>query len=122
MKMQMREMDPMSHDLHLAFVSHLSHITSFALSKAVLNKEQSEDQIFDMAGSGFASTVRLAKSSPEMWAPIFKQNQGNLLDGLNTYIQELEQFKRLLEAQDEAGMAKFMNEANKIREIIDRLI
>ncbi len=121
LQMQMRKMDPLSHDLHLAFVSHLSHITSFALGKTVLKKEETEAHIFDMAGSGFASTVRLAKSSPEMWAPIFKHNQANLLDGLNTYIEELEQFKKLLEGKDEKGMADFMKEANQIRSIVDRI-
>jgi prephenate dehydrogenase len=121
MQMQMREMSPESHDLHMAFVSHLSHITSFALSKAVLKKEETDEHILDMAGSGFASTVRLAKSSPEMWAPIFKHNQKNLLDGLSTYIEELEQFKELLKNQDEEGMTAFMKEANKIREIVDRI-
>jgi len=121
MQMQMREMSPASHDLHMAFVSHLSHITSFALSKAVLKKEETDEHMLDMAGSGFASTVRLAKSSPEMWAPIFKQNQKNLIDGLITYIEELEQFKLLLESQDEEGMAAFMKEANQIKDIVDRI-
>lgn len=121
MKMQMRSMDAKAHDLHLAFVSHLSHITSFALGKTVLKKEKSEEHIFDMAGSGFASTVRLAKSSPEMWAPIFKHNQANLLDGLTTYIDELEQFKKMLLSLDEEAMANFMKEANQIRSIVDRI-
>jgi len=121
MQMQMRSMDPKSHDLHLAFVSHLSHISSFALGKTVLKKEESEQHIFDMAGSGFASTVRLAKSSPEMWGPIFKHNKENLLDGLNTYIQELERFKALLTSMDEEAMLAYMKEANKIREIVDRI-
>lgn len=121
LNMQMRSMEAEAHDLHLAFVSHLSHITSFALSKAVLKKEEDEQHIFDMAGSGFASTVRLAKSSPDMWAPIFKHNKENLLDGLNTYIKELEEFKALLAQLDEEGMKEFMTEANKIRAIVDQI-
>lgn len=121
MQMQMRSMDPKSHDLHLAFVSHLSHITSFALGKTVLKKERSEEHIFDMAGSGFASTVRLAKSSPDMWAPIFKHNQENLLDGLTTYIEELEKFKEMLASGDVNAMAEFMQEANRIKGIVDRI-
>lgn len=121
LRMHMRTMDSKAHDLHLAFVSHLSHISSFALSKSVLKKEQSEQRIFDMAGSGFASTVRLAKSSPEMWAPIFAHNKENLLDGLTTYIEELEYFKTLVETSDEAAMLDFMKEANKIQDIVDRI-
>lgn len=121
MQMQMKSMDADAHDLHLAFVSHLSHISSFALSKSVLRKKATEEHIFDMAGSGFASTVRLAKSSPAMWAPIFKQNQPNLLEGLKTYIQELEAFKELLEKMDEEGMKVFISEANQIEGLIDML-
>lgn len=121
LQMQMRKMDPLSHDLHLAFVSHLSHITSFALGKTVLKKEETEAHIFDMAGSGFASTVRLAKSSPEMWAPIFKHNRDNLMDGLSTYITELQKFKEMLDSGDINAMAEFMKEANRIRAIVDQL-
>lgn len=119
--MRLTSMNPAEHDLHLAFVSHLSHVTSFALSQAVMQKEKSEQRIFDMAGSGFASTVRLAKSSPEMWSPIFLQNREHLLEGLTTYIDQLEQFKTLLENEDAQGMKAYMKEANKIREIVDRL-
>ena len=72
--MNIQEMDPIEHDQHIAYVSHISHISSFMLGKTVMEKEDDEKAIFDMAGSGFASTVRLAKSSPEMWTPIFKQN------------------------------------------------
>lgn len=119
--MRVTQLPPADHDLHLAFVSHLSHISSFALSNAVMQKEKSEKQIFDMAGSGFASTVRLAKSSPEMWSPIFLQNREHLLEGLSTYIDQLEQFKSLLENEDASAMKSFMKEANSIREIVDRI-
>lgn len=119
--MRVSKMDPAEHDLHLAFVSHLSHVSSFALSQAVMKKEKSEEHIFDMAGSGFASTVRLAKSSPEMWSPIFIQNRKHLLEGLTTYIEELQAFKSLLEQDDAGGINAYMKEANKIREIVDRI-
>ena len=121
LQMRVSYMTPAEHDLHLAFVSHLSHITSFALSNAVMLKEKSERHIFEMAGSGFASTVRLAKSSPNMWAPIFTQNRKHLLEGLSTYIEELQHFQKLLETEDQQGMKDFMNRANRIREIVDRI-
>lgn len=121
LEMRLTLMNPAEHDLHLAFVSHLSHVTSFALSQAVMEKERSEQRIFDMAGSGFASTVRLAKSSPEMWSPIFLQNREHLLEGLSTYIDQLEQFKKLLEEKDADGMKAYMKEANRIRGIVDRI-
>ena len=82
MEMKLQEMDPIEHDQHIAYVSHISHISSFMLGKTVMEKEKDEKAIFDMAGSGFASTVRLAKSSPSMWAPIFVQNKKNILDVL----------------------------------------
>ena len=80
--MRIRYMDPVSHDKHIAYVSHLSHISAFMLGKTVIDKEKNERDIFDMAGSGFASTVRLAKSSPAMWTPIFKQNKENVIETL----------------------------------------
>ena len=84
--MNLREMDPVAHDQHIAYVSHLSHITSYMLGKTVMEKEKDQATIFDMAGSGFASTVRLAKSSPSMWIPIFKQNKENISETLTEYI------------------------------------
>ncbi|MBL3658678.1 prephenate dehydrogenase [Fulvivirga sediminis] len=117
--MRVVTMKPEDHDLHIAYVSHLSHISSFALSTTVLAKEKDEKHIFAMAGSGFASTVRLAKSSPAMWSPIFRQNQENLSGALETYIAHLQKFKKALDAQDAEIMVGFMKEANKIRPIID---
>ncbi|UII26668.1 prephenate dehydrogenase [Fulvivirga maritima] len=117
--MRVVNMTPKDHDLHIAYVSHLSHISSFALSTTVLAKEKDEKHIFAMAGSGFASTVRLAKSSPAMWSPIFRQNQKNLSGALDTYIAQLQQFKHVLDAKDAEAMESFMKEANKIRPIID---
>ncbi|WP_162417694.1 prephenate dehydrogenase [Cyclobacterium roseum] len=117
--MKLRFMDPVEHDLHLAFVSHLSHISSFVLGKTVLDKTKDEKNIFDMAGSGFASTVRLAKSSPDMWAPIFFENKKNVLEALDSYIQHLSHFRQLIADGDETGLNSEMNEANKIRDILD---
>jgi prephenate dehydrogenase len=87
--MRIRYMDPKSHDKHIAYVSHLSHISSFMLGKTVIEKEKDEQDIFDMAGSGFESTVRLAKSSPAMWTPIFKQNKKQVVKSLEEYITNL---------------------------------
>lgn len=121
LEMRISKMDPAEHDLHLAFVSHLSHVSSFALSQAVMEKEKSEEHIFDMAGSGFASTARLAKSSPEMWSPIFIQNKEHLLEGLSAYIDQLNDFKVLLENGDEEGLKSYMQGANKIKDIVDKI-
>lgn len=119
MNMKLRFMDPKEHDLHLAFVSHLSHASSFMLGKTVLDKTNDEKHIFDMAGSGFASTVRLAKSSPAMWAPIFVENRKNLLEALDSYIEHLKGFRDKIEAEDYEGLAEEMAETNKIRDILD---
>ncbi|MDQ3291953.1 MAG: prephenate dehydrogenase, partial [Bacteroidota bacterium] len=99
LEMRISYMDASSHDLHLAYVSHLSHISSFALGITVLEKEKNEQNIFDMAGSGFSSTVRLAKSSPDMWAPIFTQNGKNISEALTSYIEILQQFKKIIDNQ-----------------------
>ena len=118
LNMVVRHMDPIAHDKHIAYVSHLSHITSFMLGKTVLEKETDEQNIFDMAGSGFASTVRLAKSSPEMWMPIFIQNKHNVLESLKEYISNLNTFKDKLEAEDVEELLAEMKDINKIGTIL----
>lgn len=116
--MRIRYMDPKSHDKHIAYVSHLSHISSFMLGKTVIDKEQNERDIFDMAGSGFESTVRLAKSSPAMWTPIFKENKENILETLDEYIQNLERFKELMEADNFDEVFQTMENTNHIKTIL----
>ena len=118
MGMRIRYMNPEAHDKHIAYVSHLSHISSFMLGKTVIEKEKNERDIFDMAGSGFESTVRLAKSSPDMWTPIFKQNKLNVIETLEEYIQNLEAFKSKLVKDDYDGIYNEMNNTNKIKEIL----
>ena len=118
MGMRIRYMDPKSHDKHIAYVSHLSHISSFMLGKTVINKEKSEQDIFDMAGSGFESTVRLAKSSPAMWTPIFKQNKKQVIKTLEEYISNLSNFKELLANDDYDAIYNEMQGVNKIKEIL----
>ncbi|WP_299801019.1 prephenate dehydrogenase [uncultured Maribacter sp.] len=118
--MRMRYMNPVAHDKHIAYVSHLSHISSFMLGKTVIEKEKNERDIFDMAGSGFESTVRLAKSSPAMWTPIFKQNKENVVETLEEYIQNLTAFKEMLQKDDYEGIYNEMNNTNKIKGILKR--
>ncbi|OQD43858.1 prephenate dehydrogenase [Croceivirga radicis] len=117
--MRIRYMNPDNHDKHIAYVSHLSHISSFMLGKTVIEKEKNERDIFDMAGSGFESTVRLAKSSPAMWAPIFEQNKANVLETLTEYINNLESFKKMMEDDDFDGLYEEMNNTNRIKQILN---
>lgn len=107
------------HDLHVAYVSHLSHISSFNLGLTVLEIEKSEKAIFNLAGSGFDSTVRLAKSSADMWAPIFNQNADHLVDALEAYIDNLNQFKKLIKGRETAKLISLMKKANEIRRVLD---
>lgn len=117
--MRIRYMDAKSHDKHIAYVSHLSHISAFMLGKTVIEKEKNERDIFDMAGSGFASTVRLAKSSPAMWAPIFEQNKTNVIETLNEYIHNLQQFKELMIQNDFTKIHNEMESTNHIKQILN---
>ncbi|WP_149240433.1 prephenate dehydrogenase [Dyadobacter sp. 32] len=117
--MTIHYMTPVEHDLHLAYVSHLSHISSFALGLTVLDKERDERAIFDMASTGFSSTVRLAKSSPQMWAPIFDQNKVNVSKALGDYIELLKKFKDAIDTNDLATSFQFMNRANDIGRILN---
>ena len=116
--MNMIYMDANAHDMHAAYISHISHITSFALANTVLEKEKEENTIFELAGGGFESTVRLAKSSPAMWAPIFMQNRDNVLDVLNEHITQLRKFKACLEKENLEYLQELMENANKIKRIL----
>ena len=119
MNMNIINMDSIEHDKHIAYVSHLSHITSFMLGKTVMNKEEDQDTIYDMAGSGFESTVRLAKSSPETWASIFVENKNNIVESLNEYISNINNFKILIENGDKENLSAEMKKINGIKEILN---
>jgi len=120
--MRIRYMNPDAHDKHIAYMSHLSHISSFMLGKTVIDKEKNERDIFDMAGSGFASTVRLAKSSPEMWTPIFKQNKTNVIETLEEYINNLTHFKELMKQDDFEAIYNEMKNTNYIKDILNGMV
>ena len=116
--MTIKYMNAEEQDLHSAYISHISHITSFALALTVLEKEREEEHIFDLAGGGFESTVRLAKSSARTWAPIFMQNRYNVLDVLREHIHQLQIFRKILEKGDEKGLTAMMEKANTIGRIL----
>ncbi|MEG2317635.1 MAG: prephenate dehydrogenase [Rikenellaceae bacterium] len=116
--MPIKMMGAEEHDLHTAYVSHISHITSFALALTVLEKEREAEHIFDLAGGGFESTVRLAKSASSTWVPIFMQNKYNVLDVLREHIHQLQIMRRLIERDDMNGLSDMMKKANTISKII----
>lgn len=116
--MKIINMTPAAHDIHAAYVSHISHITSFALANTVLEKEKEEEAIFEMASGGFESTVRLAKSNPDMWVSIFQQNRENILDVLNEHISQLKKFKSCFEKEKFDYMKSLIENANTIKRII----
>ena len=116
--MHLIEMEAKAHDLHAAYISHISHITSFALANTVLEKEKEENAIFELASAGFESTVRLAKSSPDMWVPIFLQNKEHVLDVLNEHIGQLEKFIDVIQNENRNELKNIISNANTIRRII----
>ena len=118
LNMRMIYMNSSSHDVHTAYVSHISHITSFALALTVLEKEKDEKHIFDLASGGFSSTVRLAKSSADMWTPILSQNRENILHVMDTYIEKMNAFRQAIEQTDEEAIRDLIAESNRIRRII----
>jgi prephenate dehydrogenase len=118
LNMRVIYMNGANHDVHAAYISHISHISSFALALTVLEKEKNEKHIFDLASGGFDSTVRLAKSSAEMWTPIFGQNKENVLTVLETYISKLKEFKKTIESDDAEKLAKLIKESNQIRRVL----
>ena len=118
MQMNIRYMDPKEHDQHIAYVSHLSHISSFMLGRTVIDKEKDERDIFDLAGSGFASTVRLAKSSPQTWTSIFRDNRKEVVQALSNYIGNLQAFQKALEAEEYEQLYKEMDNTNRLKDIL----
>lgn len=120
LNMNIIKMDSKSHDVHVAYVSHLSHISSFMLGKTVIEKEKNEKNIFDLAGSGFESTVRLAKSSPATWTPIFLQNKNNLVLAINEYISNLNQIKEMIEENNYSTLSSILNNTNRIKQILKK--
>ena len=118
LNMRTIEMSAENHDVHTAYVSHISHITSFALALTVLDKEKDEKHIFDLASGGFSSTVRLAKSSPDMWTPILSQNRDNILHVMYTYIEKMNAFRHAIADGDEEKVRDLIEDANRIRRII----
>jgi prephenate dehydrogenase len=116
--MNIKIMDAIEHDKHIAYVSHLSHISSFMLGKTVMDKEDDDQTIYDMAGSGFESTVRLAKSSPEMWSSIFIENKKNIIESLDEYMLNINNFKKLIESSDQENLNTEMKKINGIKEIL----
>ena len=116
--MSIKYMESHQHDMHAAYISHISHISSFVLAATVLEKEKDEEAIFEMAGGGFESTVRLAKSSPNTWSPIFQQNKGYLLEAIDTYIEKMYHFRNLINKNKFAELEKFMSDANEIKKIL----
>lgn len=119
LEMEYKYMSPVEHDRHIAYVSHLSHISSFMLGKTVLGIEKNEQNIFDLAGSGFESTVRLAKSSPATWTPIFTENKNNLITSLDAFIENLKEFKEYIEEENVEKLYSVMQETNHLREILN---
>ncbi|MEL6924700.1 MAG: prephenate dehydrogenase [Bacteroidota bacterium] len=118
LRMNILYMNADDHDVHTAYVSHISHISSFALALTVLEKEKNEDRIFALASGGFSSTVRLAKSSPEMWVPIFEQNRDNVMDVLDEHINSLAKFRSLLIKKDYKKIHELIQQSNEIKRIL----
>lgn len=111
-------MNAEQHDVHTAYVSHISHLTSFALALTVLDKEKDEKHIFDLASGGFSSTVRLAKSNADMWVPILSQNRDNILQVIDTYISKMGEFREAIADYDEAKIRSLIEDANHIKKIL----
>lgn len=119
LNMKIVSMQSEDHDVHVAYVSHISHITSFSLALSVLAKEHEKENIMTLAAGGFESTVRLAKSNAETWAPIFAENSDYIIEVMDTYIEKMKKFRKLIEEKDIEGLKKLMEEANKIQKILN---
>ncbi len=113
-------LDSNAHDKHMAYVSHLSHVSSFTLSLTVLDIEKDEHKIFNLASTGFESTARLAKSNPETWVPIFQKNNKHLIDAIDEYSSYLLKMREALVKGDTKRLHEMMTEANDIKRVLTR--
>jgi prephenate dehydrogenase len=116
--MRVEQMDSATHDIHVAYVSHISHVGSYALALTVLEQEHDQRQIFNLASGGFSSTARLAKSSADMWTPIFVHNRDNVLRVLDTYVEKMQALRRCIAEDDRDGLHALITEANRIRRVL----
>lgn len=119
LNMRISYMKAVDHDIHVAYVSHISHITSFSLALSVLDKEKDEENILKLAAGGFESTVRLAKSNADTWAPIFLQNSEYIIEVLDNYLEKMNLFRKYILEKNSDGLKELMNDANKIRKILN---
>ncbi|MBC77575.1 MAG: prephenate dehydrogenase [Halobacteriovoraceae bacterium] len=119
--MKITHMNASEHDLNAAYVSHLSHISSFVLASTVLDKEKKVTEIFNLAGAGFESTVRLAKSSPDMWAPIFEHNNQYIVEALASYIDHLKIFHLALTTKNYDLTKALMSQSNEIKRVLENM-
>ncbi len=116
--MHLTSLSSHDHDKHLAYVSHLSHAIAYSLSRTVLKEEEGDNRILDLAGSGFDSTVRLAKSSPEMWTPIFLKNREFLLEAIDNFMGEVQKLRQSIEDEDSESVKHSLTQSREIRKIL----
>ncbi len=106
------------HDRHAAFISHMPHALSYTLANSVMKQEDSES-IINLAGGGFKDMSRIAKSSPDMWEDIFRQNKTNVLEAIKVFQSELNKYQRMVENEEWCTLNDWMKEANKLHDILD---
>lgn len=118
LRMRIVQLEANDHDVHVAYISHISHLCSFALALTVLEKEKNEERIFDLASTGFSSTVRLAKSSPDTWVPIFRQNRENVIDVLDSYLKVVQNMRNILADGDYEKLHQLITQSNVIKKVL----
>ena len=106
------------HDRHAAFISHMPHAISYSLANTVMKQEKKEN-ILALAAGGFRSMSRLAKSSPNMWEDIFRQNKSNILEAINLFEDELKILKQSVEDDNWNELNKLMSAGKKLHDILD---
>ena len=106
------------HDRHAAFISHMPHALSYALANSVIKQEAAES-IIALAGGGFKDMSRIAKSSPNMWEDIFRQNKSNVLEAINSFQSELKKCQKMVENEEWETLNDWMKEANTLHDILD---
>jgi prephenate dehydrogenase len=117
LEMRLVFMDSHEHDIHACYISHLPHAISFALANMVMNHEEPK-HITSLAAGGFRDMSRIAKSSPDMWTDIFRQNKQNLIESLELYEKQVGYIKKLLKEDDYDGVKEWMKKSNTLHDIL----
>ena len=111
---------PAVHDTVCAAISHLPHVTAYALTAAIADAAEKLPDIYGLGAGGFIDTTRIASSSPQMWRDIFLLNRDAVLDAVERMQSRLGELHDLIERGDSGGLEAFFAGMREVRQRVLR--